>query len=33
MRPPAREFLAEVIGIVKSAVEELGGRFEVPKSA
>jgi hypothetical protein len=33
MRPPARAFLIEVIGIVKNSVEISGGRFEVPKAA
>ena len=33
MKPPARAFLAEVIGIVKSGVEKSGGHFEVPKAA
>ena len=33
MKPSARAFLAEVIGIVKSAIEESGGRFELPKAA
>lgn len=32
MRPDARAFLVEVIGIVKNAVEWSGGRFEVPKA-
>ena len=33
MKPSARAFLAEVIGIVKSGVESSGGNFEVPKAA
>ncbi len=33
MKPPARAFLGEVVGIVKGAVEKSGGRFEVPKAA
>ena len=33
MKPPARAFLTEVIGIVKSGVEQSGGHFEVPKAA
>jgi hypothetical protein len=33
MRPPARAFLNEVIGIVKNSVEKSGGRFEVPQAA
>lgn len=33
MKPPARAFLADVVGIVKSAVEKSGGYFEVPKAA
>jgi hypothetical protein len=33
MKPPARVFLAEVVDIVKKAVEKSGGRFEVPKAA
>jgi hypothetical protein len=33
MRPDARAFLTEVIGIVKNSVETSGGRFEVPKAA
>ena len=33
MKPPARAFLADVVGIVRSAVEKSGGHFEVPKAA
>ena len=33
MKPPARAFVAVVVGIVKSAVENAGGHFEVPKAA
>jgi hypothetical protein len=33
MKPSARAFLAEVIGIVKSGVESSGGNFAVPKAA
>ena len=33
MKPPARAFLAEVVGIVKSGVEKSGGHFEVPQAA
>jgi hypothetical protein len=33
MKPSAREFLTEVVGIVKRAVEKSGGHFEVPKAA
>jgi hypothetical protein len=33
MKPPARAFLADVVGIVKSGVEKAGGHFEVPKGA
>lgn len=33
MKPQARAFLIEVIGIVKGAVEKSGGHFEVPKAA
>jgi hypothetical protein len=33
MKPSARAFLAEVVGIVKSGVEKSGGHFEVPKAA
>jgi hypothetical protein len=33
MKPSARVFLAEVVGIVKRAVEKSGGHFEVPKAA
>jgi hypothetical protein len=33
MKPSARVFLVEVIGIVKSSVEKAGGRFEVSKAA
>ncbi|MEY9405524.1 hypothetical protein ABIF65_011659 [Bradyrhizobium japonicum] len=33
MKPPARAFVAVVVGIVKSSVEKAGGHFEVPKAA
>jgi hypothetical protein len=33
MKPQARAFLTEVVGIVKSAVEKSGGHFEVTKAA
>jgi len=33
MKPPARAFLADVIGIVKSAVTKSGGHFEVSQAA
>jgi hypothetical protein len=33
MKPPARAFLGEVVGIVKGAVEKSGGHFEVSKAA
>jgi len=33
MKPAARAFLADVVGIVKTAVEKSGGHFEVPKAA
>jgi len=33
MKPPARAFLTEVIGIVKDGVEKSGGHFEVSKAA
>jgi hypothetical protein len=33
MKPLAREFLTEVINIVKHGVEKAGGHFEVPKAA
>jgi energy-coupling factor transporter ATP-binding protein EcfA2 len=32
MKPQARAFLTEVVGIVKAAVEKSGGHFEVPKT-
>jgi hypothetical protein len=33
MKPQARAFLTDVVGIVKTAVEKSGGHFEVPKAA
>lgn len=33
MKPQARAFLTEIVGIVKSAVEKSGGHFEVTKAA
>lgn len=33
MKPSARAFLAEVVGIVRDAVEKSGGRFEMAKAA
>jgi hypothetical protein len=33
MKPSARAFLTEVIGIVKNGVEQSGGIFDVPKAA
>ena len=33
MKPLAREFLTEVINIVKRSVDKAGGHFEVPKAA
>jgi hypothetical protein len=33
MKPMAREFLTEVVGIVKGGVEKSGGHFEVSKAA
>ncbi len=33
MKPPARAFLSEVVGIVKSGIEKSGGHFELPKAA
>jgi len=33
MKPTAREFLTEVVSIVKKAVEKSGGRFDLPKAA
>ena len=33
MKPLARAFLAEVVSIVRAAVDKAGGRFEVPKAA
>jgi hypothetical protein len=33
MKPPARAFVSEVVGIVRKAVEKSGGNFEVPKAA
>jgi Protein of unknown function (DUF2971) len=33
MKPPAREFLTEVVNIVKRGVDNAGGHFEVPKAA
>ena len=30
---PVRAFLAEVVGIVRTAVEKSGGRFEMAKAA
>ena len=33
MKPSARAFLTEVIGIVKNGVEQTGGTFDVPKAA
>jgi hypothetical protein len=33
MKRPARAFVAEVVGVVKTAVEKSGGHFEVPKAA
>ena len=32
MNPPARAFLTEVVGIVKTAVEKAGGHFDIPKA-
>lgn len=32
MKPQARAFLAEVVGIVRNAVEISGGHFEVPRA-
>jgi hypothetical protein len=33
MKPLAREFLTEMINIVKRGVDKAGGHFEVPKAA
>jgi hypothetical protein len=33
MKPMAREFLTEVVGIVKGGVEKSGGHFDVSKAA
>jgi hypothetical protein len=33
MKPEARAFVTEVVGIVKGAVEKSGGHFELPSAA
>jgi len=33
MKPSARAFLAEVVGIVRGAVENAGGRFDIAQAA
>jgi hypothetical protein len=33
VKPLAREFLTEVLNIVKRGVDKAGGHFEVPKAA